>query len=114
MATLANGIVGHDVCLAPDRRRDVSGRRHDYDGVKSPMLAALGAYLPFETTLAHFRRRCHSRDRGLVPQASRPQCRTKCSRGKNAGILIASGPDCRRGADGLALGGTARVAVGAS
>jgi putative OPT family oligopeptide transporter len=54
MATLANGIVGHDVAWPLVVVGMLMGVAMIMMGVKSPMLAALGAYLPFETTSAIF------------------------------------------------------------
>jgi putative OPT family oligopeptide transporter len=54
MATLANGIVGHDVAWPLVVVGMFLGVAMIMMGVRSPMLAALGAYLPFETTCAIF------------------------------------------------------------
>jgi putative OPT family oligopeptide transporter len=54
MATLANGIVGHDVAWPLVVVGMFMAVAMIMMGVKSPMLAALGAYLPFETTCAIF------------------------------------------------------------
>ena len=54
MATLASGIVGHDVAWPLVVVGMFMGVAMIMMGVRSPMLAALGAYLPFETTCAIF------------------------------------------------------------
>lgn len=54
MATLANGIVGHDVAWPLVVVGMFMAVAMIMMGVRSPMLAALGAYLPFETTCAIF------------------------------------------------------------
>jgi len=54
MATLASGIVGHDVAWPLVVVGMFLGVAMIMMGVRSPMLAALGAYLPFETTCAIF------------------------------------------------------------
>lgn len=54
MATLASGIVGHNVAWPLVIVGMFMGVAMIMMGVRSPMLAALGAYLPFETTCAIF------------------------------------------------------------
>jgi putative OPT family oligopeptide transporter len=54
MATLAGGIVGHNVAWPLVIVGMLMGVAMIMMGVRSPMLAALGAYLPFETTCAIF------------------------------------------------------------
>jgi putative OPT family oligopeptide transporter len=54
MATLASGIVGHNVAWPLVVVGMFLGVAMIMMGVRSPMLAALGAYLPFETTCAIF------------------------------------------------------------
>jgi putative OPT family oligopeptide transporter len=54
MATLASGIVGHNVAWPLVIVGMFLGVAMIMMGVRSPMLAALGAYLPFETTCAIF------------------------------------------------------------
>lgn len=54
MATLAGGIVGHNVAWPLVIVGMFMGVAMIMMGVRSPMLAALGAYLPFETTCAIF------------------------------------------------------------
>ncbi len=90
MATLANGIVGHDVAWPLIVVGMFLGVAMIMMGVKSPMLAALGAYLPFETTLAIF---VGGVIRAIGDWASKRRGHNvgQNARVENAGILIASG-----------------------
>jgi putative OPT family oligopeptide transporter len=90
MATLANGIVGHDVAWPLVVVGMFLGVAMIMMGVRSPMLAALGAYLPFETTCAIFVGGIFravgdwlAKRRGYNPGQR--------ARVENAGILTASG-----------------------
>lgn len=90
MATLANGIVGHDVAWPLVIVGMFMGVAMIMMGVRSPMLAALGAYLPFETTCAIF-------VGGVIRAAGdwsakrRGYNEGQRARVENAGILTASG-----------------------
>jgi putative OPT family oligopeptide transporter len=90
MATLANGIVGHDVAWPLIVVGMFLGVAMIMMGVKSPMLAALGAYLPFETTLAIFVGGV-IRATGDWASKRRGHNAGQNARVENAGILIASG-----------------------
>jgi putative OPT family oligopeptide transporter len=90
MATLANGIVGHDVAWPLVVVGMFLGVAMIMMGVRIPMLAALGAYLPFETTCAIFVGGIFravgdwlAKRRGYNPGQR--------ARVENAGILTASG-----------------------
>lgn len=90
MATLAQGIVGHDVAWPLVWVGVFFGIAMIMMGVRSPMLAALGMYLPFSTTFAIFVGGTLrligdsiAKQRGLtVGQRARVE---------NAGVLTASG-----------------------
>jgi hypothetical protein len=87
---LANGIVGHDIAWPLIVVGMLLAVAMIMMGVKSPMLAALGAYLPFETTCAIF-------VGGVFRAISDWMARRKGynegqrARVENAGILTASG-----------------------
>src|SRR5579884_3798119 len=90
MAMLAQGIVGHDMAWPLVGVGIFLGIAMIMMQVKSPMLVAVGMYLPFETTLAIFVGGIFrsigdwlARNRGLNP--------AQTARAENAGILTASG-----------------------
>ena len=90
MAALAQGIVGGEHGLAAGHRRDPHGPRADHGPGKSPMLFAVGMYLPLETTFAIFIGGVirwitdKLRDRRGFNDAQK-------ARVENAGVLVASG-----------------------
>lgn len=90
MATLANGIVGHDVAWPLVVVGMLMAVAMIMMGVKSPMLAALGAYLPFETTCAIF---VGGVFRAIANQIAKSRGLNEGQRARveNAGILTASG-----------------------
>ncbi|HXU17241.1 MAG TPA: oligopeptide transporter, OPT family [Terriglobales bacterium] len=90
MATLANGIVGHDVAWPLVIVGMFMGVAMIMMGVRSPMLAALGAYLPFETTCAIFVGGVF-RAAGDWVAKRRGYNAGQRARVENAGILTASG-----------------------
>ena len=90
MATLANGIVGHDVAWPLVIVGMFLGVAMIMMGVRSPMLAALGAYLPFETTCAIFVGGVF-RAAGDWVAKRRGYNVGQRARVENAGILTASG-----------------------
>jgi putative OPT family oligopeptide transporter len=90
MATLANGIVGHDVAWPLVIVGMFMGVAMIMMGVRSPMLAALGAYLPFETTCAIFVGGVF-RAAGDWFAKRRGYNAGQRARVENAGILTASG-----------------------
>jgi len=90
MATLASGIVGHDVAWPLVVVGMFMGVAMIMMGVKSPMLAALGAYLPFETTCAIFVGGVF-RALGDWIAKRRGLNQGQRARVENAGILTASG-----------------------
>ena len=90
MAMLAQGIVGHNMPWALVGVGIFMGVGMIMMQVRSPMLVAVGMYLPFETTLAIFVGGIFrsisdwvARRRGLNPAQS--------ARAENAGVLTASG-----------------------
>ena len=90
MATLANGIVGHDIAWPLVIVGMFMGVAMIMMGVRSPMLAALGAYLPFETTCAIFVGGVF-RAAGDWVAKRRGYNAGQRARVENAGILTASG-----------------------
>jgi putative OPT family oligopeptide transporter len=90
MATLANGIVGHDVAWPLVVVGMLMAVAMIMMGVRSPMLAALGAYLPFETTSAIF---VGGVFRAIADWVARRRGFNEGQRARveNAGILTASG-----------------------
>jgi len=90
MATLASGIVGHDVAWPLVVVGMFLGVAMIMMGVKSPMLAALGAYLPFETTCAIF---VGGVFRAAADRISKRRGHNEGQKARveNAGILTASG-----------------------
>lgn len=90
MATLASGIVGHDVAWPLVVVGMFMGVAMIMMGVRSPMLAALGAYLPFETTCAIFVGGVF-RALGDWLAKRRGLNQGQRARVENAGILTASG-----------------------
>jgi putative OPT family oligopeptide transporter len=90
MATLANGIVGHDVAWPLVIVGMFMAVAMIMMGVRSPMLAALGAYLPFETTCAIFVGGVF-RAAGDWVAKRRGYNAGQRARVENAGILTASG-----------------------
>ena len=90
MATLASGIVGHDVAWPLVVVGMFMGVAMIMMGVRSPMLAALGAYLPFETTCAIF---VGGVFRALGDWFAKRRGFNEAQRARveNAGILTASG-----------------------
>jgi putative OPT family oligopeptide transporter len=90
MAMLAQGIVGHQMAWPLVGVGIFMGIAMIMMQVKSPMLVAVGMYLPFETTLAIFVGGIFrtigdrvARGRGLNP--------AQIARTENAGVLTASG-----------------------
>jgi uncharacterized oligopeptide transporter (OPT) family protein len=90
MAMLAQGIVGHNMPWALVGVGIFMGIGMIMMQVRSPMLVAVGMYLPFETTLAIFVGGIFrsigdwfARRRGLNP--------AQTARAENAGVLTASG-----------------------
>lgn len=90
MATLAGGIVGHNVAWPLVIVGMFLGVAMIMMGVRSPMLAALGAYLPFETTCAIFVGGVF-RALGDWLGKRRGYNEGQRARVENAGILTASG-----------------------
>jgi putative OPT family oligopeptide transporter len=90
MATLANGIVGHDVAWPLVVVGMFMAVAMIMMGVRSPMLAALGAYLPFETTCAIF---VGGVFRSIADRLAKRKGFNEGQRARveNAGILTASG-----------------------
>jgi putative OPT family oligopeptide transporter len=90
MATLAGGIVGHNVAWPLVIVGMFMGVAMIMMGVRSPMLAALGAYLPFETTCAIF---VGGVFRAIGDWLGRRRGYNEGQRARveNAGILTASG-----------------------
>jgi putative OPT family oligopeptide transporter len=90
MATLAMGIVGHDVAWPLVWVGVFLGIALIMMGVRNPMLAALGMYLPFETTFAIFVGGIF-RSLGDWMTKRRGYTAGQTARVENAGILTASG-----------------------
>ena len=90
MATLAGGIVAHNVAWPLVWVGVFLGIALIMMGVRNPMLAALGMYLPFNTTFAIFVGGCL---RLIGEQASKHRNFSigQKARVENAGVLIASG-----------------------
>ena len=104
MATLANGIVGHDVAWPLVVVGMFMAVAMIMMGVKSPMLAALGAYLPFETTCAIF---VGGVFRAIGDRLAKHRGYNQGQRARveNAGILTASGFIAGEALMGLAWAG---------
>ena len=104
MATLASGIVGHNVAWPLVIVGMLMGVAMIMMGVRSPMLAALGAYLPFETTCAIFVGGVF-RAFGDWLGKRRGYNEGQRARVENAGILTASGFIAGEALMGLAWAG---------
>ncbi len=107
MATLAMGIVGGDMPWPLVVVGIFFGIGMIMMQVRSPMLVAVGMYLPFETTFAIFIGGVF-RSLGDWMAKRRGFNDAQKARVENAGVLTASGSDCRRSRAGPGLG---RIAV---
>lgn len=90
MAMLAQGIVGHDMAWPLVGVGIFLGIAFIMMQVKSPMLVAVGMYLPFETTLAIFVGGIF-RSIGDAMGRRRGLNSAQTARAENAGVLTASG-----------------------
>jgi putative OPT family oligopeptide transporter len=90
MAALAQGIVGGEMAWPLVVAGMFMGFVMILVQVRSPMLVAVGMYLPFETTFAIF---CGGMIRGIIDKAAlrRSFNPAQKARVENVGILIASG-----------------------
>ena len=99
MASLSQGIVGGDMAWPLIVAGILMGVAMIMIGVKSPMLVAIGMYLPLGTTFAIF-------IGGMVRWVSDTIARRRDMnegqkmRVESVGVLAPSGTDCRRSADG--------------
>ncbi len=106
MALLAQGIVGGDMPWPLVLVGILMGFGFIAMNVKSPMLVAVGMYLPFETTAAIF-------VGGVIPLAERHDSeaarlqRSAARAGGKCGRAYGVGVDCRRSDFGVGLGGIA-------
>ncbi len=99
MATLAQGIVGGDMPWPLVVVGVMFGIVMIMGRVKSPMLVAVGMYLPINTTFAIFLGGIFR----WVTDSMRKRAgfnEAQSARVENVGILVASGLDCRGGFDG--------------
>ena len=107
MALLAQGIVGGDMPWPLVLVGILLGFAFIAMNVKSPMLVAVGMYLPFETTFAIFVGRRRSAGWATWLRERRGYNEAQRARVENAGRVNGVGIDCRRGHFRSGLGGPA-------